>query len=99
MRLRHGASRTAWWQRCTRSTPASANERVVEEFEFETSDPTLAGLMRMTTTLADPPSGTDVVVLHDGIPPGVSAEDNEIGTRMALDKLATFVAAPPPRSH
>jgi uncharacterized protein YndB with AHSA1/START domain len=67
------------------------NERVVEEFEFETSDPTLRGVMRMTSTLAGADGGTDVVVVHEGIPPGVSPEDNEIGTRMALDKLAELV--------
>ncbi len=67
------------------------NERVVEAFEFETSDPAFAGLMRMTTTLADADGGTDLVVLHYGIPPGVSAEVNEIGTEMALDKLAALV--------
>jgi uncharacterized protein YndB with AHSA1/START domain len=67
------------------------NERVVEELEFETSDPALGGLMRITTTLADADGGTDVVVLQDDIPPGVSAADNEIGTRMALDKLAALV--------
>jgi uncharacterized protein YndB with AHSA1/START domain len=67
------------------------NERVVEEFEFETSDPAFGGMMRMTTTLVDARGGTDLVVHHDGIPPGVSAEDNEIGTKMALDKLAVLV--------
>ncbi len=67
------------------------DERVVEELEFETSDPALAGLMRITTTLADADGGTDVVMLHDGIPPGVSVADNEIGAQMALEKLAALV--------
>jgi len=67
------------------------NERVVEELEFETSDPAFAGPMRITTTLADADGGTDMVVLHEGVPPGVSAADNEIGTKMALDKLAVLV--------
>ena len=67
------------------------NQRVVEEFEFETSDPDFAGVMRITTTLVDARGGTDLVIVHDGIPPGVSVEDNEIGTEMALDKLAALV--------
>jgi uncharacterized protein YndB with AHSA1/START domain len=67
------------------------NERLVEELEFETSDPAFAGPMRMTTTLSDADNGTDVAVVHDGIPPGVSAQDNEIGTEMALGKLAALV--------
>lgn len=67
------------------------NERVVEQLEFETADPALRGVMQMTTTLAEATGGTDVVVVHDGLPPGVSAADNELGTRMALDKLAALV--------
>jgi uncharacterized protein YndB with AHSA1/START domain len=67
------------------------NARVIEELEFETSDPAFGGPMRVTTTLADVDGDTDVVVLHDGLPPGVSTADNEIGTRMALDKLAALV--------
>jgi uncharacterized protein YndB with AHSA1/START domain len=69
------------------------HERVVEELEFETSDPALRGTMTMTTTLLDADRGTDVVVLHEDIPAGVSAADNETGTRMALDKLAALLEA------
>lgn len=68
------------------------DERVVEAFEFETADPGLRGLMTMTTTLTDAPDGgTDVVIVHDGIPDAVPAADNEAGTRMALAKLAGLV--------
>ena len=37
--------------------------------------------------------GTDVLVEFKGLPRGVSTADNEIGTRMALAKLAEFVEA------
>ena len=67
------------------------NEQVVEVLEFEASDPTLHGEMTMTTTLADANGGTDVVVVHEGIPSGVPTTDNETGTRMALANLAAFV--------
>ncbi|SPM29180.1 SRPBCC domain-containing protein [Mycobacterium terramassiliense] len=67
------------------------DERVVEELEFETADPAFAGAMRVTTTLAGADGGTDVAMLHQGVPPGVSPQDNELGTRMALDKLAALV--------
>lgn len=67
------------------------DQRVVEEFEFETADPALRGTMTMTTTLTDADGGTDVLVVHDGIPDGVPAADNETGTRMALDNLARLV--------
>jgi uncharacterized protein YndB with AHSA1/START domain len=64
------------------------DEQVVEEFEFETADPAFQGTMTMTTTLTDADGGTDVLIVHEGIPDGVSAADNETGTRMALANLA-----------
>jgi uncharacterized protein YndB with AHSA1/START domain len=69
------------------------DEQVVEVLQFETADPDLRGEMTMTTTLVDADGGTDVLAVHEGIPPGVSAVDNETGTRMALDKLAGLVEA------
>ena len=35
--------------------------------------------------------GTDVLGVHENLPPGVGLADNETGWRMALDKLAAFV--------
>ncbi|MGA8117617.1 MAG: SRPBCC family protein [Actinocatenispora sp.] len=67
------------------------NERVVEVFEFESADPALAGTMTMTTVLTDVDGGTEVLVVHDGIPDTVPAADNETGTRMALENLAALV--------
>ena len=56
--------------------------------EFETDDPELRGEMTISYTLTDVGDGTDVVSIHEGIPAGVSPADNELGTTMALDKLA-----------
>jgi uncharacterized protein YndB with AHSA1/START domain len=67
------------------------DERVIEVIEFETTDPAFAGVMTMTTTLTDADGGTEILVVHDGIPDGVSTADNETGTRMALDSLAALV--------
>jgi uncharacterized protein YndB with AHSA1/START domain len=69
------------------------NEQVVEVLEFETADPALRGIMTMTTTLTDADGGTDVLVVHEGIPDSVPAADNETGTRMALANLARLVEA------
>jgi uncharacterized protein YndB with AHSA1/START domain len=66
-------------------------EKVVEVVEFESADPTMAGLMTVTTLLSEADGGTDVVVLHEDIPDGVTPADNEVGTRMALAKLAALV--------
>jgi uncharacterized protein YndB with AHSA1/START domain len=67
------------------------DERVVQIVEFETSDPALQGEMRITWELADADGGTDVIGTHEGLPPGVSPADNELGWRMSLDKLAALV--------
>ncbi|MFJ5774192.1 SRPBCC domain-containing protein [Streptomyces sp. NPDC093094] len=67
---------------------------VVEELEFETGDPALRGTMTLTTTLTAKNGGTEVVMLHEGVPDGVPRADNETGTRMALAALALLVEAP-----
>ncbi len=67
------------------------NELVVEVDEFETDNPAMMGEMRITITLADADGGTDLLWIHEGLPPGVSVTDNETGTRMALAKLAAYV--------
>jgi uncharacterized protein YndB with AHSA1/START domain len=67
------------------------NERVVEVVEFETADPALRGEMTITITLADADGGTEVHALHDGLPPGLSTADNEVGWQSSLAKLAALV--------
>jgi uncharacterized protein YndB with AHSA1/START domain len=69
------------------------NEQVVEIVEFETEDPALQGEMTITFTLADAGGGTEVVAVHDGLPPGLSATDNETGWQMSLANLAALVEA------
>jgi uncharacterized protein YndB with AHSA1/START domain len=67
------------------------NELVVEVDEFETDDPMLQGEMTITLTLSDANDGTDLLAVHDGLPPGLSPTDNELGWRMSLAKLAALV--------
>jgi uncharacterized protein YndB with AHSA1/START domain len=69
------------------------NERVVEAVEFETADPALRGEMTITITLAEADGGTDVLAVHDGLPPGVPTADNEAGWRSSLAKLAALAEA------
>jgi uncharacterized protein YndB with AHSA1/START domain len=69
------------------------NEQVVEVDEFETADPTLQGEMTITITLLDADGGTDLHAVHDGLPRGLLAADNELGWRLALAKLAALVDA------
>ncbi|MEU4468061.1 SRPBCC domain-containing protein [Streptomyces sp. NPDC024017] len=73
------------------------DEQVVEVLEFEAVDPALRGAMTLTTTLTDAEGGgTDVLMVHEGIPDAVPAADNETGTRMALENLARLVEADGP---
>jgi uncharacterized protein YndB with AHSA1/START domain len=74
--------------RFTHLVPA---ELVVEVDEFETADPQLAGEMTMTISLRDRDGSTELLAVHEGVPPGVAPEDNELGWRMALDRLAALV--------
>lgn len=67
------------------------NEQVIETMEFETADAAMRGEMRVTFTLRDAGGGTDVLAVHEHVPPGVSPADNETGWRMALDSLAALV--------
>jgi uncharacterized protein YndB with AHSA1/START domain len=69
------------------------DEQVVEVMEFETADDSMRGEMTVTFTLTDAGGGTDVLAVHDHLPPGLSPADNETGWRMALDKLAALVEA------
>ena len=72
-------------------------ELVVEELAFETADPALQGTMTMTWTLretsVDGTDGTEVDLFHEGLPDVVPPEDNQVGTRMSLTKLAAYVEA------
>ena len=67
------------------------NEKIVEVIEFESQDPRFAGEMKMTTSFTDTDEGTEITVLCEGIPAGVRPEDNEVGTKQALQKLATLI--------
>ena len=78
--------------RFTRLVP---DELVVEVDEFETADPQLAGEMTLTITLRDTDGGTELLAVHEGVPDGVDPGDNELGWRMALDRLAELVEGRP----
>jgi hypothetical protein len=69
------------------------DEQVIEVLEFEADDPSLKGEMTVTTTLRDADGGTDVTIAYENVPVGVSAADNQLGTQMALGKLAAFLEA------
>jgi hypothetical protein len=49
--------------------------------------------MKITISLSDADGGTEITGVHDGLPPGLSAADNEVGWKMSLAKLAALVEA------
>jgi uncharacterized protein YndB with AHSA1/START domain len=67
------------------------NREIVQAIEFETENPDLLGEMTISVTLSDEGDGTEVVAVHDGVPPGVAPADNELGWSISLGKLAELV--------
>lgn len=47
--------------------------------------------MTITYRLSDAGAGTDVKVLHEGLPSGVSPESNDLGWRMSMGQLAALI--------
>jgi uncharacterized protein YndB with AHSA1/START domain len=69
------------------------DRQVVEVVEFETDDPGMRGEMTITYDLVDVDGGTELVAVHDHLPPALSVADNETGWQMSMDKLAALVEA------
>lgn len=72
------------------------DEEVVEVLEFESVDPSLRGEMTIRIRLTEANGGTRVDAVHEGLPPGLSTHDNEVGWRMSLAKLAALVEGAQP---
>ena len=66
-------------------------ERVVQVMEFESSDPAMHGEMTVTFALGDVGGATELVAVHENVPPGIRPEDNELGWNMSLDKLVAYL--------
>jgi uncharacterized protein YndB with AHSA1/START domain len=66
-------------------------EKIVWVTEFESQDTGFAGEMSVTFSLADADGGTEVCVHCEDIPKGVRPEDNEMGCRSSLQKLAALI--------
>jgi uncharacterized protein YndB with AHSA1/START domain len=66
-------------------------ERIVEVIEFESEDPGFAGEMKITTSLAEAGEATEVTILCQDIPGGIRPEDNAIGCKESLQKLAALL--------
>jgi uncharacterized protein YndB with AHSA1/START domain len=67
------------------------DECVVQDFDFVSDDPEFAGTMRMTWGLARCADGTEVSVVAENVPSGISKEDHAKGLASSLANLAAYV--------
>ena len=65
------------------------DEKIVERIRFDA--PERAGDMTMTITLRPAGDGTEVTVLTENLPMAIEPEDNDEGTRQALERLASLL--------
>jgi uncharacterized protein YndB with AHSA1/START domain len=68
--------------------------RIVEAVSFVTSDPTFFGELTLTATFEEVPGGTKVTLVCENLPPGLRAEDNEVGSRLSLEQLSCHFERP-----
>jgi uncharacterized protein YndB with AHSA1/START domain len=66
------------------------DERIVQRVAFESDDPAFAGAMTMTWALKPVPGGTEVTIICENVPDGISQEDHDAGLRSTLENLAAF---------
>ena len=78
-----------------RFTQLDPGRQVVQEVEFETDDPSMRGVMTISYILREEAGTTVVTGLHENLPPGLSPEDNALGWRQSMDKLARLLEGGP----
>jgi uncharacterized protein YndB with AHSA1/START domain len=64
---------------------------VVQEVDFESDDPRVAGTMTMTWRLSPVDGGTLVAITADDVSDGISAEDHATGMGSSLANLAAHL--------
>ncbi|MBT1688690.1 SRPBCC family protein [Dawidia soli] len=67
------------------------HQRIVEIVEFESDDPAFGGEMKVTTTLVQERHGTNVNVVCENVPTGITADDHRQGIQSSLANLAQYV--------
>jgi uncharacterized protein YndB with AHSA1/START domain len=69
------------------------NREVAQKVEFESDDPAYAGAMTMTWRLEPASDGTQVSIVAEDVPSGISAEDHTAGMASSLENLAAYCEA------
>jgi len=62
--------------------------RIAEAVSFVTTDRPFLGEMTLVVTFEEVSGGTEVTLVFENLPPGLRAEDNEVGARLSLAQLA-----------
>ena len=65
--------------------------RIVHAISFDSGDPAFSGEMTMVVTFEERDGGTEVTIVCEHIPSGLRPEDNEVGCRSSLEKLARYI--------
>ena len=65
--------------------------RVVQAVDFESDDPAFAGTMTMAWSVREVAGGTEVEIVADDVPDGITAEDHAAGMGSSLRHLARYV--------
>ena len=73
-------------------TQIELNRRIVQVVDFQSDDPAFSGPMTMTWTLTPADGGTEVRIVAENVPEGISEADHAEGLRSSLDNLGRFVA-------
>ena len=68
-----------------------AEDRIVEEVDFESADPAFAGTMLLTTRIMPVADGTKITIVADNVPPGIGEDDHREGMNATLKQLANFL--------
>jgi uncharacterized protein YndB with AHSA1/START domain len=68
----------------------ASDERIQFRSEFDSTDPSLAGVMTMTWTFEAVGDGTKVTIRCDDVPEGIRVEDHQAGLNSSLENLAAF---------
>jgi len=69
-------------------------QRIVQEVDFDSDDPSFKGAMRMTWTLLETADGGTLVQVHaENVPKGIRPKDHQAGLDSSLANLARFTEA------
>lgn len=71
------------------------DREVVQRAEFQSDDPAFAGAMTISWKLEPTNGGTEVTIVCENVPVGISAEDHAAGLASSLENLAAYCEKDP----